>query len=84
MKNHTNHDKKLSRVLLALQSLCSDEDASDTLPSPELWPKTRHIADYCGIDIYASRRYLMQLVKNHQAYVSSSAINNSLRWYIVK
>lgn len=67
---------------MALQVLCDFECPPTTLPPQVQWPKTRHIADFCNMDIYTSRRYLIKLVKNNKAYMSNGLIKNSLRWYI--
>ncbi|OMQ18953.1 FaeA/PapI family transcriptional regulator [Serratia oryzae] len=82
MTNKYNENNGMERVLMALQSFCNFTYPPDTLPPQELWPKTRHIADACNMDIYISRHYLMKLVKNNMAYMSTGSINNSLRWYI--
>ncbi|WP_447883598.1 faeA-like family protein [Serratia fonticola] len=84
MKNQCSDGSNLERVLMALQALCDFECSLKTLPPQVQWPKTRHIADFCNMDIYTSRRYLMKLVKNHKAYMSAGLINNSLRWYIAE
>ncbi len=76
------NSKEIEKVLMALQVLCNYECSAPPLPSQILWPKTRHIADLCDMNIYTSRRYLMKLVKNNKAYMSAGLINNSLRWYI--
>ncbi|MFC0227465.1 FaeA/PapI family transcriptional regulator [Serratia aquatilis] len=82
MSNQSDSNKELIRVLTALRTLCDIKCSSTTLPPQSLWPKTRHIADYCGMDIYTSRRYLMKLAKSKKAYMSDGSINNSLRWHI--
>lgn len=83
MKNQCNKSRKMERILVALQTLCNFNCPTAMLPPPQMqWPKTRHIADLCDMDIYTSRRYLMKLVKNDKAYMSTGLINNSLRWYI--
>lgn len=83
MKNQCNSNDEMGRVLVALQTLCNVGCLPVTLPPQSLWPKTRHIADFCDMDIYTSRRYLMKLVKNNKAHMSEGSVNNSLRWYIV-
>jgi hypothetical protein len=82
MKNQYDGSIEIEKVLAALQVLCNFKCPPATLPPQMLWPKTRYIADFCDMDIYTSRRYLMKLVKNNQAYMSAGIINNSLRWYI--
>ncbi len=82
MEHQCNSSDKISRVLVALRALCNTERLPATLPPQSLWPKTRHIADLCDMDIYTSRRYLMGLVKSKKAYMSNGPVNNSLRWYI--
>jgi hypothetical protein len=76
------NDKKIDKVLMALQVLCNYECSSSPLPSQTLWPQTRQVADFCDMNIFTCRRYLMKLVKSNQAYVSAGLINNSWRWYI--
>lgn len=71
---------ELNRVLAALQALSPPSAARNEA----LWPKTRHIADLCDINIYISRYCLMKLVNDKKAYVSQKSINNSLRWYIAE
>lgn len=83
MKNQHDGENSLGEILAALQTL-SHADNSAPLPPEALWPKTRHIANYCNLSIYATRRYLMILVKMNKAHVSSGPIDNSLRWYIVR
>ncbi|WP_257017915.1 faeA-like family protein [Serratia fonticola] len=85
MENQGNEirEREIERVLIALQVLCNLKCSSGILPPQELWPKTRHIANFCDMDIYTSRRYLMKLVRNNKVYMSDGLINNSLRWYIV-
>lgn len=84
MINQQDENNKLNNVLDALRVLSNLASHSTTLPPQEMWPKTRHIANYCDLNIYTSRRYLMKLVNNNQAQVSSGPINNSLRWYIIE
>lgn len=72
----------LARVLVALQVLSNKGCANALLPPQDEWPTTRQIANYCNINIYDSRRYLMKLVKDKKAQVSSKSINNSLHWFI--
>ncbi|WP_422528795.1 faeA-like family protein [Serratia fonticola] len=82
MENKCKGIDRISRVLVALQTLCNADGLPATLPPQSLWPKTRHIADFCDMDIYTSRRYLIKLVKSNKAYKSNGPVNNSLRWYI--
>lgn len=83
MKNQYDMSTEMCRVLSALQTLCNGSCPKVTLPVQAMWPKTRHIADYCDMDIYTTRHYLIKLVERNKAYMSSCSINNSLRWYIV-
>ncbi len=76
-------DNKMQKVLMALRTLCDIQCQPMTLPSQILWPKTRQIANYCDMDIYATRRYLIKLVNKKQAYMSDGRINNTYRWYII-
>lgn len=84
MVNQEDESNKLDRILDALRDLSNFACPPTSLPPQEVWPKTRHIANYCNLDIYTTRNYLMKLVNNNQAYVSSGTINNSLRWYIIE
>jgi hypothetical protein len=72
-------------MLNVLQGLCSERIALDTLqepPPPELWPKTRELADKCGENIYVTRTLLLALEKEGKVHCTHRSINNSLRWYI--
>lgn len=80
MANYRKSTDELNQVLAALQALSTPNSACNE----EMWPKTRHVAELCDINIYLSRYYLMKLVKDKKAYVSSRSINNSLRWYIAE
>ena len=74
-----------SNMLNALARLCSARMSSfegSLLPPPELWPKTREMADQCDENIYTTRTLLLTLVKEGKVYISSHPINNSLRWFI--
>jgi hypothetical protein len=82
MINQWHNSSEMEQVLIALQVLCNVKCLPLTLPPQELWPKTRHIADFCDMDIYTSRRNLMKLLRNNKVYMSTGSINNSLRWYI--
>ncbi|MFV8908429.1 FaeA/PapI family transcriptional regulator [Serratia fonticola] len=78
MTGYKKRAEELNQVLAALQNLSPPNAACNE----EMWPKTRHIAEVCNIDIYISRYYLMKLVKDKKALVSSKSISNSLRWYL--
>lgn len=72
-------------MLSVLQALCSERMAPGTLqepPPPELWPKTRELADMCGENIYVTRTLLLALEKEGKVRCTHRSINNSLRWYI--
>ncbi|WP_431223565.1 hypothetical protein ACQ86O_26650 [Serratia sp. L9] len=73
----------LARVLVALQVLSNTNCSGATVPPQAEWPTTRQIANFCDINIYDSRRYLMKLVKDKKAWVSSRQISNSLHWFII-
>ncbi|WP_051916919.1 MULTISPECIES: FaeA/PapI family transcriptional regulator [unclassified Serratia (in: enterobacteria)] len=77
-------EKQLNNVLNALRTLCKKEVPHTTVPPQVNWPKTREIAEYCEITIYLARYYLLRLVDEKKAYVTSGALNNSLRWYIAE
>lgn len=72
----------LNDVLLALQTLSSQDIYHNTPPLQEEWPKTRDIAESCGITIYLARYYLIKLTKMGKAYATPRSGNKSLRWYI--
>lgn len=80
MANHKKGVEELNRVLAALGNL----SPPNATCNEEIWPKTRYIAELCDINIYIARYYLMKLVKEKKASVSSRSINNSLRWYITE
>lgn len=82
--HNKERDKQLNRVLTALQNLCKRDNHHTSIPPQIQWPKTREIAEYCEITIYLARYYLLRLVENKKAYVTSGALNNSLRWYIAE
>ncbi len=86
MSYHGNkeREKQLNNVLIALRVLCQRDIHHTTLPPQVQWPKTREIAEYCEMTIYLARYYLLRLVENKKAYVTSGALNNSLRWYIAE
>lgn len=86
MSYHSNHEKEkqLNNVLIALRVLCKNDSHHTTIPPQAQWPKTREVAEYCEMTIYLARYYLLRLVENKKAYVTSGALNNSLRWYIAE
>ncbi|WP_417903533.1 FaeA/PapI family transcriptional regulator [Chania multitudinisentens] len=47
-----------------------------------MWPKTRELADQCGVNIYVARTLLLALEKEGKVHCSHRSINNSLRWYV--
>jgi hypothetical protein len=80
--NNKEREQQLNTVLNALRALCKHDVHHSTIPPQVNWPKTREIAEYCEITIYLARYYLLRLVNDKKAYVTSGALNNSLRWYI--
>lgn len=82
--HNKEREKQLNNVLNALQTLCRKDVHHSAIPPQVNWPKTREIAEYCEITIYLARYYLLRLVENKKAYVTSGALNNSLRWYIAE
>lgn len=50
-------------------------------PGPELWPKTRLLANICNEDIYTARLLLLSLEQDGKLLCSKRRIQNSLRWY---
>ncbi|MCQ4054435.1 FaeA/PapI family transcriptional regulator [Aeromonas sp. SG16] len=48
---------------------------------PSKWVKTREVADVCGMSIYSTRIYLLDLVKEGKVICSDSIKNNSLWWH---
>lgn len=86
MSYHSNkeREKQLNNVLFALRALCKNDTPQAAIPPQAQWPKTREVAEYCEMTIYLARYYLLRLVENKKAYVTSGALNNSLRWYIAE
>ncbi|HHQ4313450.1 TPA: LuxR C-terminal-related transcriptional regulator [Serratia fonticola] len=80
MGNYKKGKEELNRVFAALRAL-SPPNATN---NEKMWPKTREIAERCGINIYNSRYYLMMLVNEKKAAVSERSINNSKRWCIAE
>ncbi|MGL5388531.1 MAG: FaeA/PapI family transcriptional regulator [Enterobacterales bacterium] len=86
MSYRTNKEREnqLNNVFSALQALCKRDIHHTGVPPQTQWPKTREIAEYSETTIYLARYYLLRLVENKKAYVTSGALNNSLRWYIAE
>lgn len=82
--HNKERETQLNRVLSALQNLCQRDNHHTPIPPQLQWPKTREIAEYCEMTIYLARYYLLRLVENKKAYVTSGSLNNSLRWYIAE
>ncbi|WP_241390410.1 MULTISPECIES: FaeA/PapI family transcriptional regulator [Serratia] len=78
----TEHPKIKPIELLLLEATTSffDEKKNYSLSLPETWPTTREIADFCEMDIYRARYFLLKLVKAGLIEMKTSNINNSLRW----
>lgn len=78
--NHIFESKK-RKVLQALFSMLPE--AQSPPPEPEMWPKTRQLADLCSEDIYTTRLLLLSLEREGKILCSHRSIRNSLRWYPV-
>ncbi|MBD8107844.1 hypothetical protein EpCFBP13511_07110 [Erwinia persicina] len=80
--------QKKCEMLHQLSLICSEIDArrgeGGALQQPEVWPKTRDLADSCGESIYITRTLLLQLVAEGKVIKHSSLLLKSLRWYINK
>ncbi|AHG20036.1 hypothetical protein Z042_10625 [Chania multitudinisentens RB-25] len=79
------YELRKQHMLNELQNLCarcSDQEALQPLPPMEMWPKTRELADQCGVNIYVARTLLLALEKEGKVHCSHRSINNSLRWYV--
>lgn len=83
-RTNKEREKQLNNVFIALQALCKRDIHHTGVPPQAQWPKTREIAEYSETTIYLARYYLLRLVENKKAYVTSGALNNSLRWYIAE
>ncbi|WP_337263548.1 MULTISPECIES: hypothetical protein [unclassified Serratia (in: enterobacteria)] len=81
-KTAIKYELKKRQMLKALQGLCALHMTQETLPPPELWPKTRELADRCGENIYVARTLLLALEKEGEVCCTHRSINNSLRWFI--
>lgn len=84
-KTAIKYELKKRHMLKVLQDLCSLHMTPGELqapPAPELWPKTRELADQCGENIYVARTLLLALEKEGKVHCTHRSINNSLRWYI--
>ncbi|MHA7844938.1 FaeA/PapI family transcriptional regulator [Serratia sp. D1N4] len=82
--HNKEREQQLNNVLNALRALCKRDVHHSAIPPQVNWPKTREIAEYCEITIYLARYYLLRLVDDKKAYVTSGSLNNSLRWYIAE
>lgn len=86
-KKYVFHQKK-QEVFNQLNFLCREiekEGKGGTVElEPDLWPKTRMLADSCGETIYMTRNILLQLVNEGKVIKHSSLLLNSLRWYVKK
>lgn len=79
--------QKKQEVLQQLSLICSELEEKATvevLLHPDLWPKTRVLADGCGESIYMTRNILLQLVEEGTIIKHDELLSNSLRWYVNK
>lgn len=81
-------EQKKCEMLHQLALICGEIESSrgegGGLQQPEVWPKTRDLADSCGESIYITRTLLLQLVAEGKVIKHSSLLLKSLRWYINK
>ncbi|WP_374941496.1 FaeA/PapI family transcriptional regulator [Aeromonas aquatica] len=75
--------KKINRenVYDTLMKLCRENGVSYCCPTT--WPKTRDVADICGINIYSARLFLIDLEKEGIVLCTRNGRCNSLYWHIV-
>jgi hypothetical protein len=80
MQNDHIWNAKKHNMMKSLNLLCGEIQSPP--PAPELWPKTRQLADACNESIYTARLLLLALEKEGKVLCTHRSVHNSLRWYV--
>lgn len=74
-------EKPIELILKATTLLCANKCLT-SLSHPETWPSTREIAEFCDMDIYRARYWLLKLLDLGLIDTQERSINNTLRWRV--